>query len=63
MLKNDVLKMSACRRQKGAFLGWPWDFLQNAINIRNCSDFSILVNENWEQRRGNWHFAEPRQGG
>ena len=31
---------------KGTILGGPCGFHQNVVNIKTCSAFSILVNEN-----------------
>ena len=36
--------------------------LENAVNIKTCSPFSILKNENWEWGRRIWHLAETFRG-
>ena len=38
-------------------------FLLNAVNIKSCSAFSIVMNKNLDYRRSNWHLGESLQGG
>ena len=67
MLENYVFRTSRLRlsvdANKEHFEEVLGTFLQNVVNIKTCSTFSILVNENWDQRRSNWQLAESLRGG